>query len=46
VRAIPVLALSGTCDERSVRTAHELGANSLMSEPDTIQGLDKLFKLT
>lgn len=46
LRAIPVLVLSGTRDEYTVRTAYELGANSFMSKPDTVKGLDKLFKLT
>jgi CheY-like chemotaxis protein len=46
LRAIPVLVLSGTRDEQTVRTAYELGANSFMSKPDSITGLNQLFKVT
>jgi CheY-like chemotaxis protein len=45
-RAIPVLVLSGTRDEYTVRRAYELGANSFMSKPDTISGFERLFKST
>lgn len=45
LRAIPVLVLSGTRDEYTVRTAYELGANSFVSKPNSVKELDKLFKL-
>jgi CheY-like chemotaxis protein len=46
LRAIPVLVLSGTCDEYTVVRAYELGANSFMSKPDTVSGFETLFQST
>lgn len=44
--AVPVLVLSGTRTEQTVRTAYELGANSFMSKPDSFTEMNRLFKAT
>ncbi|MFD2935474.1 response regulator [Spirosoma flavum] len=46
LRSIPVLVLSGTRDEQTVRKAYELGANAFMSKPNTFLELNGLLQLT
>ncbi|RYF66363.1 MAG: response regulator, partial [Cytophagaceae bacterium] len=46
LRSIPVLVLSGTRDEQTVRKAYELGANAFMSKPNTLLELNSLLQLT
>lgn len=46
LRSIPVLVLSGTRNEQTVRKAYELGANAFMSKPNTFLELDGLLRLT
>lgn len=46
LRSIPILVLSGTRDEQTVRRAYELGANAFMSKPNTFLELNGLLQLT